>query len=138
MRIRGLIALPLLIVSAWRAESTLACGACVEDKVAATYDHAVVTKAIAERHVVVFGEIGGTVDMKLVTSRIASMGARVRGIDRGTIRVAGSPPAFSFALDPAAQTPESAVAELQKRVHIPGATLTVLRVAPAPTRAARN
>ena len=138
MRMRGLIALSFLLASAWGAESTLACGACVEDKVAATYDHAVVTKAAAEGHVVVFGEIGGPVDMNALTRRIATAAARVRGIDRGTVRVAASPPAFSFALDPAVRAPESAVAELRKQLHTPGATLTVLRVAPAPTRAARN
>ena len=36
-----------------------ACGACIEDKVAATYDHSIVTQAAARGQPMVFGAIDG-------------------------------------------------------------------------------
>jgi len=135
---KRLIALLASILSAAVSASSLACGVCVEDNVAATYDHAVVTRAGAQGHLVVFGEISGAVDMKALAGKIAPAAARVRGIDHGTVRTSASPPAFSFALDPAARGPESAAAELQKRLRTQGATLSVLRVVGPDTTAARN
>jgi len=125
---KKLITVWLSILSAALSAPSLACGVCVEDKVAATYDHAVVTRAGAQRHLVVFCEINGAVDMKALTRKIAPAAGRVRGIDPGTVRTSASPAAVSFALDPAAQAPESAVADLQRRLRTQGATLSVLRV----------
>jgi len=127
--------LPLTLSAAYAAAS-LACGVCVEDKIAATYDHAVVTQAGAERHLVVFGQIEGPVDMKALTARIAVVAAGVRGIDRGTVRTSASPAAFSFALDPAVQAPDAAVAQLQKRLRTARVKLSVLRVMPSDARTA--
>jgi hypothetical protein len=134
---KRLLLISFSILSAGFSAPSPACGVCVEDKIAATYDHAVVTRAGAQRHLVVFGEIIGVVNMKALTEKIAPAAARVRGIDRGTVRTSAAPPAFSFALDPAARTPESAVADLQRQLRTRGATLNVLRVVsgdPAPVR----
>ena len=135
---RSLIALGALTLSATLPVPSLACGVCVEDKVAATYDHAVVMKAGARHHLVVFGEIDGAVSIKAVTSGIPAAAKRVHGIDRGTVRTSASPPAFSFALDPSAQPPDSAVAELQKRLRRRGVKLSLLRVMSSDTKAVRN
>ena len=117
-----------LAIGAILAASSLACGVCIEDKVAATYDHSIVMGAIAKHHVVVFGEIEGAVDMQAAAAKIAAAAPRVRGVDHGTIRTSVSPAAFSFALDPAAQAPAAALAEMQKRLRIPGVKLSILRV----------
>lgn len=135
---RSFIALVVLTLSATLPAPSLACGVCIEDKVAATYDHAVVMRAGALHHLVVFGEIDGAVNIKGVTASIPAAARRVQGIDRGTVRTSASPPAFSFALDPAAQAPDAAVAELQKRLRAQGVKLTVLRVMSSDTKAARN
>jgi hypothetical protein len=135
---RYLIGLLALTLTAMLSGSSLACGVCVEDKVAATYDHAVVTRAGAVHYLVVFGEIDGAVNIKAVTAGISAAAKRVRGIDRGTVRTSTFPPAFSFALDPAVQAPDTAVAELQKRLRTQGVKLSVLRVMSSDTRAARN
>ena len=135
--VKKLTLLLLSIAGAALCASSLACGVCIEDKIAATYDHAVVTRAGAQGHLVVFGEIGGAVDMKALVKKIAPAATHVRGIDRGTVRTSVAPAAFSFALDPAAQTPKSAVADLQRGLRTQGATLSVLRVVsgdPAPVR----
>jgi hypothetical protein len=137
-RMRRLILPFVSILSAVLPAPSLACGVCVEDKIAATYDHAVVTRARAQGHLVVFGEISGAVDMKVLVERLPPAAARVHGIDRGTVRASAAPPAFSFALDPAARTPESAVADLQRRVRTQGAILTVLRVVSGDAPPARD
>ena len=95
-------------------------------------------KAGALHHLVVFGEIDGAVDMNAVTTGIPAAAKRVQGIDRGTVRTSASPPAFSFALDPAAQAPVAAVADLQKRLRMQGVKLSVLRVMSSDGKAARN
>jgi hypothetical protein len=135
---RWFIAAVVLTLSATLSAPSLACGVCIEDKVAATYDHAVVTRAGALHHLVVFGEIDGAVSIKRVTASISAAARRVQGIDPGTIRTSASPPAFSFALDPAAQAPDAAVAELQKRMRTQGVRLNVLRIMSSDTKAARN
>jgi hypothetical protein len=127
-----------LTLSAGLSASALACGVCIEDKIAATYDHAVVMRAVARHQLLVFGEITGAADMKAATGRITRAALLVRGVDRQSIRVSVSPPAFSFALDPAAQAAESAVADLQKRLRTDGLTLSVLRVMRSDAKTVRN
>ena len=90
---RFLFVLVAFILTTMFSGVSLACGVCVEDKVAATYDHAVVMKAGALRHLVVFGEINGRVDMNVVTAGLPTAAIRVHGIDRGTLRTSASPPA---------------------------------------------
>lgn len=107
--------------------SARACGVCVEDKVAATYDHAVIEAAIAGRRQVVFVAVDGAPPSADLKSRIAAAAARVRGIERGTLRIAASPPAFSFAMD-AAQDARPVVASLQKALRDVDARLTLLRI----------
>ena len=105
-----------------------ACGACIEDKVAATYDHAMVTHAAALGRQVVFGAIDGAVEPQRVSERIRGSAAKVKGVQRGSVHVSIEPPAFSFALDPRAQTPQAAAQEFERRLAMPGLRLTVIRV----------
>ena len=62
-----------LIVPATRA---LACGHCIEDKIAAVYDYALVTQATARNHEVVFFALAG---------RLVSMGAHVAAMTPGEL-----------------------------------------------------
>ena len=105
------------------------CGVCDEDKVAATYDHAIVSRAAAARHTVLFVAIDGHVEPKAFAQRIANLTPRVRGVLRGTVRTAQAPVAFSFVLDPAVQAPTSAVDEL-RRVVGDGPVLRIVKTLP--------
>jgi hypothetical protein len=105
-----------------------ACGVCVEDKMAATYDHAVMQRASAEHKTVVFCEVRGPVQ----DARFRDAAARVRGIDAGTVRTSSEPAALSFMVDPRVLGPEDAIAQLQKALG-PGVGLTRITTgAPAP------
>jgi hypothetical protein len=120
--------LAMMIALAVGAPATSgACGACDEDKVAATYDHAVIDDAIARHQQIVFVAVDGPVSIKKLTARIAAAANRIRGVQKDTLRTSASPPAFSFALD-AAQKPESAVTRFRKAVGDIPAVLTLVRV----------
>ena len=106
----------LLAPGAW------ACGACVEDKIAATYDHAVVQGAATQGRVVVFCELKGPIQ----ASSIRKAAAGVRGLDPGSVRVSANPGALSFVVDPARQSPEAAVAGLQRQM--PATRVAIVRL----------
>lgn len=84
----------------------MACGACDEDSVAATYDHGVVEQAARAGDLVVYCRLDGRFDRR----RLISAAQRVPGIRKGSIRVSAAPAALSFAVDSTRQTAPSAVA----------------------------
>jgi hypothetical protein len=94
------------------APEAWACGVCVEDKVAATYDFAVVQRAAAQGRVVVFCELKGPIQ----AAKIRKAATEVRGVDRASVRISGEPGALSFVIDPARQSPEAAVMDLQRQL----------------------
>jgi len=103
--------------------AAFACGVCVEDKVAATYDYAVLQRALTHGQVVVFCELRGRAD----AARVRQAAARVPALDAGSVRVSADPAAVSFALD-ARSSPLLAVAQLQRGMPA-GTHLTILRLA---------
>jgi hypothetical protein len=109
--------------------ASLACGACAEDKVAATYDHAVVRQAAASGDVMVFCEVGGPLD----AARLKTAVRGVRGVRPRSVRVSAEPAALSFAIEPTVHSPQAAV-ELMQRAAAPGMRLTIVRLMPSATR----
>jgi hypothetical protein len=104
-----------------------ACGVCDEDKVAATYDHAVVDRAMSTHHQVVFVAIDGPVSGAMINRRIAAAAMKVRGVVTGTLRTSISPLAFSFALG-GKQSPAAAVSTFQNAVGDLDTRLTLVRI----------
>jgi hypothetical protein len=121
-----------------------ACGLCDEDKVAATYDHAVVTTAASQHHRMMFAALLGPVAAgdQAVAGRITRALERTTGVDARTARVSLSPAAVSFAWDPGKTTRERLLAALAKalgphglRVRpieavLPSDAVTLTRTAP--------
>ncbi len=106
-----------------------ACGACVEDSVAATYDHQVVQRAAAAGDVVVFCGVAGTADPQ----RLAQALRQVRGVKAQSLRTSTQPAALSFVVDPGAQSPEAAVAAAQRGLPA-GTRLKIVRLLQPPAR----
>lgn len=106
-----------------------ACGACVEDKVAATYDHAVVERAKARHHLVVFAAFEGNAEAATLAREIKRAAARAPGVDVDSIRTAADPTAVSFALDPRVATPDATVATIARASRNP-VRVAVIRVVP--------
>jgi copper chaperone CopZ len=108
-------------------QGALACGYCVEDKIAAAYDHAVVVSALDRRHEVAFLSIEGTTARSRERS-IAGAVESVAGVDRGTVRVSLEGGAVSFAFDPARIPARSIVDSVRKKLAAKGVRVTLLRV----------
>ena len=87
-----------------------ACGACDEDKIAATYDHAIAVRAAARAQLVVFCSVQGAYD----AGRLRRVAERADGIDVASIRTSTQPAALSFVVDPHKRSAQGAVAALQR------------------------
>ena len=103
--------------------ASLACGACVEDKIAATYDHNVVERAAASGKVMVFCDVIGPLDAK----RLKEVMRRVRGVKPQSVRVSVQLAAMSFAVDPTVRSPQDAV-ETAQHSMASGTRLRILRL----------
>lgn len=110
-------------LAAFAPEASHACGACIEDTVAATYDHGVVERAAAHGDVMVFCAVTGPLD----ASRLKETARRVRGVKPQSVRVSAEPAALSFAVDPKAQSPQATVDAVQ-RSAARGTRLTIVRL----------
>jgi hypothetical protein len=120
---------PVLLVGTLVVSGTaLACGACDEDKIAATYDHAVIAKAQRQSHVVVFAAVESRRDGRATTRAVESAARTLRGVDRASVRTAINPPALSFSLDPQTQSPADALVAIQRAGGMQGIELRELRV----------
>jgi copper chaperone CopZ len=67
----------LFLAATFFSTSALACGVCVEDKIAAVYDHAVVTQAAAQKQTVAYFAIDGSIrdSKERLESLIGKMGS---------------------------------------------------------------
>jgi len=107
----------------------LACGVCVEDRVAAAYDHAVVTRSIERRHEVVFLAIEGEIAVSARLSReIQAAVESAGGVDRGSTRVSLASASLSFAYDPARGRLGPIMRALDKALAQSGLSVSLLRV----------
>jgi len=88
-----------------------ACGVCLEDKVAATYDHALVQRAVGQHRVVVFAEPRTSIDAAGLKA-YAAAAARAPGVEAATVRTSAAPQSVSFVLDPKRASPGATLALL--------------------------
>lgn len=121
------------VLFAGSATAAFACGHCIEDKIAAVYDHAVVRTALARKHQVAFfgldGRLaGGGAERRLIERAAAS----ADGVDPGSVRASSEGAALSVAFDPA-RTPLGALQRsLERKLAPKGLLLLPLRVMDAP------
>lgn len=116
----------VVVLSVIFPTASQACGVCVEDKVAVTYDHAVVQRAAAKGDVVVFCELAGPIDR----ARLLAAARGTPGVRRASVRVSTQPAALSFVVEPKLRSPQTAVDAIQRTVG-PGTRLTIVQLLPA-------
>jgi hypothetical protein len=130
--LRGILlaVLGTLALTAALAVIARACGLCVEDKVAATFDAGVRERAARIGHVVVFTEVRGPAAGASPALRdfIARTLAATAGVDAGTVRVSLDPPAAAFACDPTRHTPAALLAAINQRLASRRLSLAVIKV----------
>jgi len=76
-----------------------ACGVCAEDKIAAVYDHAAISRALdAGRTVAFFGFDGAP--PQATRAKIEKSAASIAGVDPAAVRASLAPGALAVAFDP--------------------------------------
>jgi hypothetical protein len=116
------VAIALLLAVA--ASQAQACGACDEDKIAATYDHATIERAAARKQLVVYCDVQGPADQ---ADRLRRIAAHTSGVDPASVRTSAQPQTLSFAVDPRKRSALSAASVLQ-RGAAPGTRISIVRV----------
>lgn len=115
--------------------AALACGYCVEDRIAAVYDHALSQRVAASGHrLAYFAWDGPTERSEAVRLRMLALGEATAGVDKGSVRVAMDPAAIAVAFDPRRTSAQAVGAALQKQLGALKLSLIPLQPpAPAPS-----
>lgn len=129
----GRMAAALLL--ALHGTAALACGHCVEDKIAAVYDHAVITHALGRQHHVAFFAIDGPLAPGDGARRkLETLAESAVSVDKGSARVSTESAALAVAFDPQ-RTPFAAVQQaLERKFSMRKLTLQPLRIMVRPAR----
>lgn len=129
------IARVAILLSAFTASVAFACGYCVEDKIAAVYDHAVATRAFAEKHQVAFFGIDGQLTADEKSRReIEAVVRDIPGLDKGSARVSLESAALSVAFDPRRIGFAALQRSLERKLSPLKLTLLPMRVMDEPAR----
>lgn len=106
-----------------------ACGHCIEDKIAAVYDHAAVTQALASRRqIAYFAMDGGMTDNPAQRRMIERTVGQVRGVDRRSVRISIASSALAVAFDPTLAPLNQLEHSLQRSFALKGISLQLMRV----------
>ncbi len=117
------------ILLAGLAPPAQACGYCIEDRVAAVYDYAVVTRAASQKHLVVFFAMEGAIPAAQDARRtLQGLVESVAGIDRGSVRISVEAASFSAAFNPRQVPLANLERVLTSRFAARGLALAMLRV----------
>ena len=109
--------------------AALACGVCFEDKIASTYDHALIQQTLARKHHVAFFHIDGPVTPGEGTKRwLEAAVAATPGVDKGSARVAVHTLTLSVAYDPHRTSSLALQSALDRRLAAKRLSLMPLRV----------
>jgi hypothetical protein len=118
----------ILLALALASPAALACGICVEDRVAAVFDNAVVDQALgARRHVAFFG-VEGSLPATRESRRALLDALYASGAAKGSARVSLESASISAAFDPSRTTLAGLRDGAARRLAPKGLTLTALRV----------
>lgn len=119
------------------AGTALACGHCVEDRIAAVYDHALVQRTHAGRHQIAwFAWDGPLARDEASRRRILAVVEAVPGVDKGGVRVSVEPGAIAVAFDPRRSSGAAVAAALGAWLRALNLTIVPLQapaLAPGPS-----
>ena len=115
------------------ASAAYACGFCIEDKIAAVYDHAVVTRAASQKHQVVFFALEGQIPAGEESRRmLEAVVESVAGVDKGSARVSAAGGSLSAAFNPERTPFASMERSLTRKLAPRGLTVAIMRVMDQP------
>ena len=118
---------------ALHSTAILACGHCVEDKIAAVYDHAIVMQALERKHPIAFFAIDGP--LADGTGRtLETLAESVTGVDKGSTRVSMESAAMAVAFNPERTTFAKVQKALERKFSGKKLTLQPLRIMDKPAQ----
>ena len=118
-----------LVVALLVSTEALACGVCVEDKIAAVYDHAAVHQALAAKRTVVYFHIDGKLVADERTKRsISSIARATPGVDAASVRVSCELASMALAFDGRRTNLVKVQESLEKRLSAQGLSLLAMQV----------
>lgn len=121
------------LLLALQAPTTLACGYCVEDKIAAVYDHAAVARALGRKHYVVFFHIDGALTPGESTRRVLeTIAESTEGVDKGSARASVESASLAVAFDPRRTSFAAVQKALERRLAANKLSLLPMRVMDRP------
>jgi hypothetical protein len=125
---RAVAAASLAALLILAARPAAACGFCVEDRVAAVYDRALVDKSLVQHRYVAFFSIEGAVNLDEATRLAVLAALNASGAVRGTARVSLESAAASVAYDPARGDLSRITAAASRLLASRGLALVALRI----------
>ena len=124
---RAAVALAALLA----AGTALACGHCVEDRIAAVYDHALVQRTHAgRRQIAWFAWDGPLARDESSRRRILALVEAVPDVDKGGVRVSVEPGAIAVAFDPRRSSGAAVAAALGARLRTLNLVIVPLQAPP--------
>ncbi len=112
--------------------AAIACGYCVEDRIAVVYDHALLQRTLASKHQIAFFAWDGPVTRsEAMRQKILALGEGTAGVDKGSTRVSMEPAALAVAFDPQRGSVQSVQAGLQKALGPIRLSVMLLQPPPA-------
>jgi len=109
--------------------AAVACGYCVEDKVAAAYDHTVIVRSLDRRHEVAFFAVEGLIASGPGARReIQNALETTQGVDRGSARVSLDGTSLYFAYDPGRRQLGPITRAVEKSLAPKALSISLLRV----------
>jgi len=122
--------LAILLAAAGAAQ---ACGVCVEDKMAAVYDHAVIGKALGQKHHVAFFHVDGGLAAGEATRRLLENAAESSpSADKGSARVSVESASLAVAFDPQRTRVVALQMEIERRLKAKKLSLMLMQVLERP------
>ena len=123
----------LVLAFLFASQHAWGCGYCVEDKIASTYDHALVARALGSGHHVAFYHLDGPLQAGEASKRaLLSAAESVPGVDKGSARVSLESLTMSLAFDPKRTSLATVQSTLDKKLAARKLALFPMRVIERP------
>ena len=133
LTLRSILLVALVAAASAAASVASACGVCVEDKIAAVYDHAAVTRALEAKHAVAFFAIDGAIPPGAAAlRRIAALAASTMGVDKDSVRISREAASLAISFDPRRGNLASVQKTLERKLAAMGLSLLAMRVMDSP------
>jgi hypothetical protein len=123
------------LVIAVAATPALGCGHCVEDRIAAVYDHGAIARALEQHHRIAFFSIEGPLTAGKEPQRaIAGALRSMKGVDAASLRVSAESAALSLSYDGKLTSSNRIADVLNRKLAAHGLSVSTIELDAKPQR----